>query len=514
MHAFLQTQDLMHLIFECLRDDAPGRAANKTLVALALTCHEFQNLALDCLPEDLWTETQDMNLYTSFRFTRRIYIKDFSRFDFYAQRIKCLEYHTVYSGSGSTDPDDFLCFVKLHNVRCTQPLLPNLREISFLDSRHATFRPDIFLAGGPKSISLQWSGSDENADKLLPFIQKFCPTLETLDLGSLISLPTLKDPYFSTFVITMDKLRELYCGRKILDAAALDHLASLPYLRTLQVCNSTQGILQAVGSVSGSSKFSHLQNLIMKEDHAMQVLPSFAALLRRLSPLQLRSLELHLHTLRSGIDISSVLFDIFGSLTSSSRLGTMHRIIIHSSASDHPTLSSSTNGLAFSASAITPLFAFSNLVKLELVFPSQSYVDFDDEFMLSVGRAWSKLQHLQLGPLKGWGVKHPAITFNGLVALVEGCPDLEFLAFVFNASASDELKRDSKSLPMNASVTSLFVGDSIIDQKGEEYAAMVLSTMFPRLLNITGAWNFSGFDPYTPIWQSLVKKLNQKNRGR
>jgi len=69
MHRCLTIQEILHMIFHSIYNP-PSREGNHTLIALAVTCQSFQEVALDiiwhtqvtlvplikCMPPDLWQE--------------------------------------------------------------------------------------------------------------------------------------------------------------------------------------------------------------------------------------------------------------------------------------------------------------------------------------------------------------------------------------------------------------------------------------------------------------------------
>jgi hypothetical protein len=70
MHSCLKVQEILWIIFDSLLNDAPGRESTSAVISLAMTCHTFEDMALDvlwrtqvnlvplikCMPKDLWKE--------------------------------------------------------------------------------------------------------------------------------------------------------------------------------------------------------------------------------------------------------------------------------------------------------------------------------------------------------------------------------------------------------------------------------------------------------------------------
>jgi hypothetical protein len=73
MHKCLEIPEISGLIFDSLLNDAPSGESRRTMLALALTCRGFEDIALDvlwhtqtslvplikCTPSDLWRESID-----------------------------------------------------------------------------------------------------------------------------------------------------------------------------------------------------------------------------------------------------------------------------------------------------------------------------------------------------------------------------------------------------------------------------------------------------------------------
>ncbi|KAF8959225.1 hypothetical protein BDZ97DRAFT_1401270 [Flammula alnicola] len=107
MHDCLQVTEIVDLIFkQVYYDSPPGRSANKTLLALATTCHDFEELALNImwhtqsnlvrlikvLPSHCWQEEPKTGFDRIFTMTRKPLENEITRLVFYAQRIRTIKY--------------------------------------------------------------------------------------------------------------------------------------------------------------------------------------------------------------------------------------------------------------------------------------------------------------------------------------------------------------------------------------------------------------------------------------
>lgn len=71
MHHCLEIPEILDLIFDSVLNDAPSGDSRRTMLAVALTCHGFNGVALNvlwhtqtslvplikCMPDDLWRES-------------------------------------------------------------------------------------------------------------------------------------------------------------------------------------------------------------------------------------------------------------------------------------------------------------------------------------------------------------------------------------------------------------------------------------------------------------------------
>ena len=131
---------------------------------------------------------------------------------------------------------------------------------------------------------------------------------------------------------------------------------------------------------------------------------------------------------------------------------------------------------------LQPLFTLTNLTFVDLNILHCTF-DLDDEALLLMAMSWPFLQTLYLGHIAGW--HHVSnITLDGLVPLVECCPELQNLGIVLDATIDPTLHEDG---PINDKITHLHLGDSIIEPVSESYPchiAQFLSELFPSLTKI------------------------------
>ncbi|PPQ69518.1 hypothetical protein CVT25_013382 [Psilocybe cyanescens] len=275
MHLCLQVNEILDLILTDLFESRPGLQSKHDLISAALTCHDFLENALDILwktqtslvpliktlPRNRWRESQTNS----------------SRFD--------LRFKT------RTDKQ--------------APLFPNLQRVKFATIDHASPCLDIFLETKQVSLSLNWSHTNDNVDSLIPIIEKHALNMQELDLGSFQDVERYSgsDSALSRLMCNMKDLLGLSCGPRILDAAAIEHLSSLPRLRKLHLPHDSQEILQGLNrkrhALRNPQPFPELQDLFIRESK----LSSFTLLTKYMRPLQIRDLTLQLSNTFNARDI-------------------------------------------------------------------------------------------------------------------------------------------------------------------------------------------------------------------
>ena len=203
-------------------------------------------------------------------------IDEFKRLKSYACRIRRITYLPYVRHKDTIFPQDqkaLRALLSYHNFG-DHPFFPNLRQVEFVDAKHAVNCLDIFLLTKSISLSLFWddSGSDGRFSpafrKLFLNIEKRALNMEELDLGSFQSgsaVNTAQDPQdLSDLVYKMSELRGLATGSRLLTLDAFCHLASLPRLRKLQTPNTSRDILESIRTLH-CPLFPELQQLTLHE---------------------------------------------------------------------------------------------------------------------------------------------------------------------------------------------------------------------------------------------------------
>ena len=433
-------------------------------------------------------------------------IDEFKRLKTYACRIRRIAYLPYARHKDTRVPQDQKALTALrarfnfYHKFLDQPLFPNLRQLEFVDARHAIHCLNTFQLTKTISLSLFWddSGSDVHFNPALRdlflIIEQRALNMEELDLGSsqsgVVVNTTHGSQVLSALVCKMSGLRGLATGSQSLNLDALRHLASLSRLHKLQISNTSKDILESIGTLH-CAVFSELQQLTLRETD----IPSFIRLIAHLKPLRLQALTLFVEPNPTPAEIHS----IFSALEKSTQHANLHRVVLKllrrpANASTVPFRR------GVDASILEPLLSFPNLTVVELNLPC--LFDIEDEQVRAMAEAWPQLRRLQLGSLSGfWEASF--VTCTGILALVRNCPELEYLALPFTASGDPVPLRSSLTpADVNKRITCLYAGKGEMRYVYPKRVLQFLRYIFPRLCGVDG--------PY--IWDMDLVPVNASER--
>ncbi|KAH9485799.1 hypothetical protein JR316_0002714 [Psilocybe cubensis] len=530
MHHCLQVTEILDLILTDLFESREGPHSRGDLLSVGLTCQDFLEVALDILwgtqtslvpliktlPCNLWKEGG-----SGFDKTLQLLVEDNlthgeeARFYFYAKRIRRLNYvpYTWYRISPSDAPPHDLMIIRvLWNIRQNKevPLFPRLQHVEFSTIQHASLCLDIFLESKQVSLSLYWSHSTDNMDKLVPIIKKHALNMQELDLDSFQGIkrhPAVEN-YFalSQLVLAMEDLRGLACGPHILNTEAIGYLSSLPHLLKLHLPHNSQEIVAGLEKrhslTQNKQPFPELQDLFIRETK----LSTFATLMRYLLPLQIRKLVVELSNEFSAQDVIQSLTALS---MGSSRWTNVHQIAFKqmSTNSRHGHSRKLDETVVINCFVLSPLLNFPNLTTLEL--DMLCVFDLRDSDITSMADAWPRLRHLRLGPLEGWYMPS-GITYSGLLHLLLKCPDLEYLAIVFNPAS--DIPRDIKQGHINRNITYFYVGNSIPSARRYEPIGKFLATILPCCRGFGGRWQVKQDEVARRRWDSVLTVMRNSQK--
>ncbi|OAX33883.1 hypothetical protein K503DRAFT_775124 [Rhizopogon vinicolor AM-OR11-026] len=481
MHISLLPIDILLDIFATIYDPIRRKNSLATIAALARTCKEFKEPALDslwkeiygfkplilCLPEGIRGITPQGQLTLK----RPLFYEEWKIFNSYACRIRSL---LIYG----RHLDEIEGQVMKALVSVPSPtLLPNLHTLQWWDERDSflpllqallaptirsliLFRPPRTGIPGP---SFAKSAFLVSLAARCPHIQEFiCPYSHDSDEHS---------DSVSESVCRWSKLVRIETG--VLSTRALAHLASLPSLKSLNFmsCNfidSTQhnsiptftSKLDKVSITASSIPILSLRNVHFVSCQSMVFcLNHLGSVLS--NPLDIPDLIVSLSE-RFPSDIEKLVVEITG-------LGSL-----------------STGHLAdlrfvLNSNAVTSLLSFNCLRTVDLSCFCASAID--DVAVKMMAQSWPQLEQFYLGSRARWPTP-PSLTFTGLVHLIRHCQHLHDIAIPFRASLIDNNSEPfSKTIP-NAKITHIYVVNCPIDAAIVTAVACQLHTLLPNLTSM------------------------------
>lgn len=410
--------------------------------------------------------------------------------------------------------------------------MPNLRVLKWDPSilsrdRLLGFPPTILLIHRfltPSLVSLSVSVTETADGTLQSFLIRhpfLCPNLTsiTVDLGGRENESRTTIEILSQAITRYEHLEQLDISAPM-DDAALTHVAMSPKLKMIAI------ILQAKPKVCIPSDITPFRNV---QDLQMEVwdLDFFTTLLRPQDQM-FRSFAL---SYRSKTTIESV-SSFFAALASRQRTHSLRSIRFS------PNLSK--DGVPFSMSSeiwylsfypyflsfdtFRPLASLSHLRQLHLDFVL--CISLDDDDLISMARNWPSLQVLHLNPKSRFegeaefvypstlpDVKY--VTLQGLVSLIECCPDLRELCLPIDAREVPDC--DMPNVVCHPALWQLRFPDSPISDA--RLVQGVLTRYFPSVSNVRYSFELSS-DPdgddeeivgYHDLWDAVNVHLLERH---
>ncbi|KAJ7787076.1 hypothetical protein B0H14DRAFT_2955308, partial [Mycena olivaceomarginata] len=420
----------LEILAEPHHEGSGTRRNLEDLAALARTCRDFENPALDilwreqntlantlkCLPSNLWEETLVPNDGSyCLRLTSAAQGAEWDRPLAHARRVRRLildEWSSPYAF-----PDRDLLEI-ISSSLPQEYLFPNLRSIRLEphDDAELSFIP---LFAGPQLTDITLSVDMSTSGILL---------LPTLDLRYQPADNTLYRN-LPTLLLNLDRVEILALDK--LDLAALEYLGQLPSLRSLTL--HTPDLLDlgrpflSPNPQTPHSSFQALRTIQLSRttfDFAIECINLFTGIGCHLEEFVVGS-----EVLATQITAENLYAAIAGGL-SHTHLQTLNISNLNDGVSETPTPLASASGIyVISGHILTPLYPFTNLAVLILVSP----VGFDigDAAAWDMAPAWPNLVRLVLE--SATEVHYPStMTLHGLRAFAEHCKALKFLAITVN----------------------------------------------------------------------------------
>ncbi|KAI5999522.1 hypothetical protein EDD15DRAFT_2237354 [Pisolithus albus] len=136
-------------------------------------------------------------------------------------------------------------------------------------------------------------------------------------------------------------------------------------------------------------------------------------------------------------------------------------------------------------SILTPYLSLRNLKVLDITLASPSYSpQLTDDDLIHMAQCWPLLKQLHLNIYaRGWELP-TGLSFRGIVALIQYCPDVEGFSLVFNAMEIPKtVYRPDGNLIQNRRIRSLQVGNSPISSP--DAVATYLRLLMPGLTTVS-----------------------------
>ncbi|KAK7468316.1 hypothetical protein VKT23_002830 [Stygiomarasmius scandens] len=535
MHHCLQVLDILHLIFECVRENAHLA----TLVNLAVTCKLFCEPALDvlwwsvpsayallnCLPDDIWEQTltdravgRGKVVERSKRKFRRVpNSSELSRCQFYTHRVRRF---------GVQDPPNMrISSRRMHHSdeflsQFDVKMFPNLRELVYYVPYQEPDTISIYTYLGPSliSLSLHWDCRPSSFLRICEEIQRVCPFMEKLSvyhvsLGQHSSIFSPSIVQFSALVSSLH-LRVFHCHRCQLSDSALQHLSQLPHLKQLEVGNTVDDLVRAIKA--SNSLIAPFTGLCLLSIMAADFGRAGVDLSKIISSTDIQELTLD-HTLDK-VPSEQEIHAFFQALADSPWKDSLSSLELHRAFDVDPESDVWTSPVyRVTSSTFKPLFSLPNLQFVQLRL--ENAFDLDNATLSDMARAWPKLSTLDIGCGGTWGISEGGlkITLDGLLPLVQHCPRLNTFSLCVNAAYNPASPSSRPGAGItNEKVLILNFCNSTISDPLE--VALFLSDVFPNLLDIV-AWS-EGWLPTedshsaTEKWNEVCQLLPALTRAR
>jgi hypothetical protein len=373
------------------------------------------------------------------------------------------------------------------------PMLPNLRELVVKDvTGRSPCIAHLFLGPRLESIRMAHLQQSESVLAFVHSINTHCLSLKRLDID-LLTVQYLFQvlPKLILGRVELESLRIPFLSSEI-----LAHIATWPRLRHLEVDRIRT---EDIGPISGSglTRITDLELSSGSPDGAL-TFNQFISLCR---PYQLRQLSLAIENDESAS--SSEWQHCFETLSRycSSTLEVLH-------------ISQEEDGMIMiEHGALQPLLTFRNLRHLSM---TRVLPDLDNHWLREMAQAWPHLQVLDVVEYRSQVLDIPisGITLEGILPVLEHCPDLMELALTINAPPHciQFSERPWRSIS-NRNITTLNVGDSVIEDPVD--VAHFLTYILPNLKNIISWGNPDLFDKaeskmvqiYRSRWEEVLSMM-------
>ncbi|KII86426.1 hypothetical protein PLICRDRAFT_56139 [Plicaturopsis crispa FD-325 SS-3] len=404
-----------------------------------------------------------------FALQRPVFAKDWDRCSAYAGRVHVLQqaHEDIYMDADSS--------YALMISAPPSPFLPNL-EILELWTGSAIETP-LFPARillGPRISTMQVMHTNEGSllhdTSLFSSLPAACTGMRHFTLSSSRLAPEI----VAGTVARWPNLESLHLDH--LDCRSLLHLSTLDSLRKLSFgWSDMASVAQAyLATAPQQKRFLGLQSLVVKAlgDHAD--LSMMDTLLGLTTWSILKHIDFSVASRGSRVSWNQ----LFRRVAEQCSVTSMCSVWVAAPAD--PTLRNISRDAdeCISLPTLQPLLSFHHLVSF--ICEYLDGFDLDDVGLRVIATSWPKLETLDLAQCDGWTIPSK-ITLNGLIELLQLCPNLTGLGIVVDATVGIDLQHTP--VYANRQITTIFLGNSAVSNDCASIAA-VLSDVLPCLESI------------------------------
>ncbi|KAJ7802690.1 hypothetical protein B0H14DRAFT_2891311, partial [Mycena olivaceomarginata] len=463
----------LEVLAEPHHEGSGNRRNLEDVAALARTCRDFENPALDilwreqntlanvlkCLPSNLWEENLVPNDGSyCLRLTSTAKGAEWDRRLAHGLRVRRLildEWSLPYAF-----PDRDLLEI-ISSSLPQEYLFPNLRSIRLEphDDAELSF---ILLFAGPQLTDITLSVvMSALGILLLPTLDLRYQQLTSLCIETFPRKPGVCAS-ISKIALKLDRVEILAFDK--LDQAALKYLGQLPSLRSLTL--HTPDLLDlGQRSLSPNPQTPHSSTTFDFVIECINLLSGTGC--------HLEEFVVGSEVLATQITAENLYAAIAGGL-SRTHLQTLNISNLNDGVSETPTPLASPSGIyVISGHALTPLIPFTNLAVLILVSPVGC--DIEDAAAWDMASAWPNLVRLRC-------ITPPTMTLHGLRVFAEHCKALKFLAITVDGFTVPPLDNSPQTRIPQRQLCSFDVAKSPISDA--RTVSLFLSSLFPDLSEI------------------------------
>jgi hypothetical protein len=427
--------------------------------------------------DDLWHQS----------FTRQLAWSDWTRFDYYASRIRALNIGiSCAHGGGLSCSEEIVVDARALDAmkQFRKPLLRNLLQLGFSDDPNSMKIARFVFLPTITALHLDFVSdvfTTTEAATLFAAIKHNCPCIEHLEF---CGVPKGLDLTLSQFVRGWGSLRKFtdHSGHCVTDEDLL-HLASLPTLLNLNVILKNSPWL-----AFPQQSFVSLRDLTIRTYHIRTLIN----LLKSHRCLPMQSLQLDVTCLPRSITELTELLYIIGDHCA-------HLDLAHLDICATYTVADA----FFYSDMLRPLLSFTNLTRADIDC-TLSFAQIDNTFLEEMATAWPRLERLTLGLNSSRG-RRSEVTLAGLVPLAQYCPNLKFFSLTFNACRIERPGRDFR----NHQLHQLGVGFSSMLDADVTAVAEFLSDIFPNLTSICWSPTLKPEEGSRERWKQVAALLNR-----